>query len=369
MKYSIAVFVIAMTATAALAQQDYEPYAEDVLQAEAQEEQVASSGCAQVALGGQEALTTSEAHALLCMAVKQLPLALGVLEYGSEDRTEVLIGALLQTGVSPKALGRVVTFQQGGKQEIVDPHHGEAFYKVWQLVFGTQFTRKILLEKDGAEVELDVDGTINWHTGYTAPTLWVRDNLADEPQLRVLDAALSPDRLLTPEEWRKLQNAEAAALLWGAVEENPLLMVEHLPENALLRLKRQMNIATTEPVDTEELTQLLRESSPEVLAEMEADVLEIPDKAAWHPRNWTGYSLSGGLQHPSGGAVPQLRAEQAESIQQRIEAALANLELIQAYHHLRGSFANDEEFLREVKRRMLENNKKPKHVVINFDDN
>lgn len=365
MKY-IVVMYLAVAALPAQAQNAYEPYAEDVLKAEQHAEAATHSVCAQVLFGGQEVLTTNEAQSLLCMAAKQLPLALSVMQYGSADRAEVLIGALLQTGVSSQAMGRISTLYDT-KQDLrvftlTDPHHGDAFYKAWQLAFGNEFAREIRLEKDGEELVLDVDGTIRWKAGHIAPTLWVRDNIVDEPQLRVLDPLLSPDKLVSPEEWRRLQNAEPAALVWAAVGEVPVLMVEHLTEEVLRRLKQHLNIAENEPADAAEINRLLKESSPEIRVGIEADALDIPDKAAWHPRNWNEYSLHEDAKQPS------WQAGQDDITQQRIEAALKNLELIQAYHNLRASYANDEEFLQDVKRRMLADNKKPKYVVINFDE-
>jgi hypothetical protein len=249
-----------------------------------------------------------------------------------------------------------------------DPRHGDGFYEAWQLVFGTDFERRILLQKADEEQELDVDGQVTWHTGHVAATVWVRDNPNEMPQLRVLDPLLSPARVLTPEEWRSLQHAESASLAWGAVGEVPVLMVEYLPENAVTQLKRQMNIASTDPVDSNGLNQLLRASSPEIRTETMAKILNAPDKAPWHPRHWAAYSLTGELKEPSGLDVPDWREGRDDISQRRIETAVEHLQLFQAYHDMRSDYETDEAFLQEVKRRMLANNKKPKKVLINFDE-
>lgn len=357
--------------------QAFEPYAEDVLQEEqAQDVKQVTTGCAKILLAGQNMLTTSEAQALLCMANEQLPLAASVWQYGCTNRSELLIGALLQSGVPSQALGRISTFYDTTRNKgpkdvftLTDPYHGEAFYEAWQLVMGTnKYPRTITLKKGDDELVMDVDGEIQWNVGHIAPTVWVRDSLDEPPQLRVIDPILSPERILTPQAWRSLQNAEPAAMVWGGLHEPPMLLVEYLSPEMLKRLKLRMNIPSSEKVDSAALNKLLRQSSPEVRTDIEAYVLDIEDKSPWHPRKWAGYSFAGDLLDGSGNALPGWSEGNSAANSRRLETAVANLELLQAYHELRESHANEEAFLRDVKDKMLDRNKDVKNVVIYFGE-
>lgn len=376
MQRLLCAMLLTLTASPAAAQVYAAPYAEDVLrEAHEAENAMQPQACPQVVLSGQTTLTTTEANALLCMAKNQLPLALSVPEYGCADRAEIIIGSLLQTGLDFDALGRISTFYDTSKHAdktvfaVNDPNHGEAFYRAWQLTFGTDFARSILLSKNKETLKLDVDGDIRWNIGHIAPTIWVRDEASAEPQLRVFDPMLSSDQVLTPEQWRAAQNAQKAALVWGKIDEAPTLMVEHLPTEQMMMLKRENHQADNAEVDTEMLDHMLRNLPTDIRIQMEAKVLGIGDKAAWHPRNWDAYSFVGGLTTAGGGdALPPFQKGNMQIAQARINAALANMELILAYDAMRKAQPDEEVFLQEVKTQLLKRKKKPEQVILYFDE-
>ncbi|MCH2547863.1 MAG: hypothetical protein MK052_09690 [Alphaproteobacteria bacterium] len=358
-----------------LAQEAYELYAEDVLHAEETAEREQNAGCKKLDIRDSKTLTTAEAQTLLCIAVKQLPLALATPQYGANDRSELLIGAFLTSGVNFDAIGRVASFydakrNEGGKDtfKIADRSHDKAFNRHWQITFGRAYARKIYLQQAGNEIVLDVDGTVQWQLGHTAPTVWVKDAHQSNPQLRVMDPILSPDQLLTIDQWRQLHNAESAAILWGRAGEAPVIMVEHLPPAMQKQLKLRFNVASAEQIDTDTINALLRKSSPEIRMQIHGDILNIEEKSSWYPRHWTGYSFTGDLENLNGNPLPQWRANRPDITQLRIEAALQNLEMLNAYAQLRAAYSSDEEMLQQVKQKMLAKNKNPGKVLISFDE-
>lgn len=320
-----------------------EGYAEDYLHVEAEQaaaEKDAGS-CGDASFNGKVVLSEQEAAAALCMAVAKLPLALSAIEHGAAERAEVITGAMLQSGVPVAALGQALALPQS-PAIITDESHGNEFFKVWQLVFGREYPRKILLLKGDEELWLDVDAEVEWPR-HSAATVWVEGN---PPQLRVLDPALSPRKPLSLEAWRELMGGGQITLLWEAAGSGALdIRAEYLPEAALQRLKRHLHLASTDPVEIEAANQLLRELDPFSKADIYAQIL--------------GHELSVRLSPVWG--------EDADAANNRIRAALNRIELLLAYHDMRAGFPTDEEFLQEVKRRMLANSKKPKQVQIALD--
>lgn len=358
--------LLAMTALVASAHA-YQPYATDLMQEEAVKP--AARTCPPLNAedyAGKQTLSQAAANALLCRAVEELPLAESVWEYGCTDRSEVIIGSLLNWGVDAAALGRASTFYDatrntGGHEVFVleDAAHGNDFYRAWQLVFGNTFRREILLKYNGQEYLLDVDGTIKWNIGHIAPTLWVETGEGRE--LRVLDPLLGPDALLTLEEWRARQNAEAAAVLWGALGYAPDILVEYLSGGKRERFLRAFNMTSFGGIDTEQMNALLRDTPPEMKAQLYADILDIDPKASWHPLRWSGYSFAGD-------SLPDWNPKDAALVQRRYAAALERLAPLRAYHELRERYADDEAFLNAVKERMLLTDKQPKRVFIDFSE-
>lgn len=320
-----------------------EGYAEDYLRAEAEEAAAEiSSRCGNVSFSGKQILSGQEATAALCTAVAQLPLALSVIEHGAAERAEIITGALLQSGVPVAALGQVLALPEK-PIVIVDESHGDTFYKAWQLVFGNEYPRKILLMKGDDELWLDVNAEVEWQR-HSAATVWIEGN---PPQLHVLDPVVSPDKPLTLDAWRELTGGSGTTVLWEAAGSGTLdIRAEYLPDAALQRLKRHLQLASTDAVEIEATNQMLRELDSYSKAEIYAQILgaEPPVRLS---AVWTG---------------------DAESADKRIHAALSRVELLLAYHEMRSSFPSDEEFLQEVKRRMLANSKKPKQVQIVLDD-
>lgn len=343
-RYISACFLLAMQAAAAFAQPaPDEVFADDYLRAEAEAKTMAEEAgrCGEVTFSGQMPISEEQAKAALCKAVAQLPLALSAIEHGAAERAEIITGALLQSGVPVAALGQVLVLP--AKPVIIpDESHGDDFYKAWQLVFGTEYPRKILLLKGDGEVWLDVNGAVEWPR-HNATTVWVEGN---PPQLRVLDPVLSPKEPLTVEAWRQLLGGGETTLLWERAGEGVLdIRAEYLPEAALQRLKRYLHLASTDPVDIDATNQLLQELDPFTKAEIYAQIL--------------------GFEPPV--RLSAFWQQDATAIDGRIYAALDGIELPRAYHDLRASFPSDEEFLQEVKRRMLANSKKPKQVQIMLD--
>lgn len=356
-----------LAATPAVAQDWTAPYAEDVLSEQAQE-QTQTASCPDVTLRGLSTLTTGEADALLCLAVQKLPLARSVAEYGCTDRSELLIGALLRSGVPYEAIGRVSTFldtqaaQSPSAFVLPDATHGDAFQQAWHQVFGKDFRHTILLKGEEQELTLDVDGEIRWNIGHIAPTVWVVDKAGQKPVLRVLDPVLSPTRSLTLEEWRKLQNAPDAALAWGALGEPPMLMGEYLPDGALAEWRKLNGLAATDEVVPAQINTTLRALPPETRVQMQGDMLGIAEKAAWHPAHWTGYSFAGGQ-----GDLPEWKPGRDDITEARLNAAVKKLALLDAYERMRAEFDTDLAFLEVVRTRLLKRNKKPEEVIIYFD--
>lgn len=368
MKLLICTMVALLLAKAALAQDATAVYAEDALREQAQANAATQAGCPAVSLRGMPTLTTAEADALLCNAAKRLPLAMRVMEHGCTDRSELLIGALLQSGVPYEALGRVSTFLDTSKSAakgaftLADPAHGDSFSRAWQMVFGSEFPRSILLKGAESEVKLDVDGEIQWNIGHIAPTVWVVDRAGQAAQLRVLDPILSPARSLTVEEWHALQRAPDATLLWGALGEPPLVMGAYLPAAALAEWRKLNHLGSRDAVEPAQVDATLRAMPPETRAEIQAALLGIADKAPWHPRHWTGYSFAGGQ-----GGLAEWKPGRADITDARLRAAVQKLELLNAYDRMRAQAVDDEDFLESVKAQLLRRNKSPKEVIIYLD--
>lgn len=358
-----------LLAKGALAQDATAVYAEDILSEQAQAEAAELAGCPSVSLQGMPTLTTAQADALLCNAVQRLPLALRVAEYGCTDRSEIIIGAFLQSGVPYEALGRVSSFfdtaKAKGEQAFVlqDPAHGNAFGYAWQMVFGTEFPRTILLKGQEDEIKLDVDGEIRWDLGHIAPTVWVVDAAGQPPQLRVIDPVLSPSRSLTVTEWRKLQNAPDASIVWGALGEPPLLLAEYMPAEVVAQWRKMHNMGTADAVEPQQMDAVLRALPPETRAETQAQLLDIAEKSAWHPSHWQGYSFTGGQ-----GDLHEWKPNRPDITDARLQAAVEKLKLLNAYSTMRAESESDEAFLEEVKARLLKRNKDPKEVIIYLDE-
>lgn len=344
------------------------PYAEDMLRG--QRERAAIPGCpprdALRSLGA-PVMNEGDADALLCHAAQELPLALQVREYGCADRSELVIGMLLYWGVPYEALGRVSTFhdrtRNGGGREVFtldDPAHGRPFSRAWQLVFGNAFPQRLELRMDKDTTLLDVDGTIRWNIGHIAPTVWVRGQ-GGRPELRVLDPVLGPDGALTPEEWRKRQNAAAAAMLWGGLGGPPDILAEYLSGPMLERLRREFTIPAHEPLDIGQLNTLLRGMPPDMKATAYARILDIDAKAAWHPSRWAGYSLTGD-------GLPDWRPDDGALAQRRFDAARRRLAPLLAYEGMRKRYKDDEAFLNAVRDRIKRGKDGPKVIYIDFTE-
>lgn len=345
------------------------PYAADLLEAERVVEAPEQPVCPALdgLQSGQRVLSEAAASALLCHILREQPLARDVWEYGCTDRSELVIGALLEQGVHPAAIGRASTFydtarNQGGGQQVFsleDPAHDEAFYRAWQLVFGDDFKREITLLHGEQELVLDVDGTIQWNIGHIAPTLWVQT--AQGAQLRVLDPVLGPDGLLSLEAWRARQQAQAAAVVWGALGHAPDILVEYTSGLMRGRLLRALHQPSHTEIDSQQVNVLLRETPQEMKAALYARVLQIDPDAPWHPLHWAGYSFTGD-------DLPDWNVQNPDVMQRRHAAASRRLEPLLLYQQMREKYTDDEAFLTAVRDRMLEETRQPKRVFIRFSN-
>lgn len=348
----------------------YQPYAEDLLREQRAAHISEAAPCPKINelhISGKSLFSEAEANALLCHLREQVPLATQVMEHGCTDRSEVLIGMLIGWGVPMDALGRASTFydaarNQGGNQVFVleDPAHASAFNHAWQLVFGNSFAKTIRLTKGEQEYLLDVSGAIRWNIGHIAPTLWVQGT-DGKRALRVIDPVLSPDAVLTLADWRRLQQAEPAALLWGKLGDAPDILPEYLSGAMAERFRKRFDIALNETATENALDIMLRNTPPEMKAQLYAQVLDIAPKSPWHPREWRGYSFGGG-------ALPDWQAGNDAVSQRRYDRAKERLAPLVAYEEMRASFDDDEAFLEAVRDAMKRKQKKPEEVFIDFDE-
>jgi hypothetical protein len=357
-----------LTAAAAAQAQEGNPYAEDLLRAAKPKIDVAE--CPKVEtlqFTEQASVTEQQAAALLCNAAKEPSMLPQMLEYGCTERSELLIATMLDWGVPYDAIGRASTFfdtaNNGGGHNVFvleDPYHGRAFNRAWQLVFGNAFPLRIELRGTQQTTVLDVDGTIRWNIGHIAPTLWVVDGQGRRSQ-RVLDPVLSPDAPLSLDAWRALQKAQPAAIAWGALGEAPQLQVESLSGEMLERFRKVQHMPAHEPVDAAYWNKMLADVPQDVRADVYAEVLNIPRKAAWHPREWAGYSFAGD-------DLPDWRPQDGRLGQRRYAAAKERMALLRAYVEMRESFKDEEAFLEAVREGMREGGKDPKVVFIDFSE-
>lgn len=359
-----------MVATAiAGSAQAQSPYAADLLAEERAKQPLPKQACAPLdkPLAGQAAVLSMDiANTLLCHAVQDIPLAEDVWEYGCTERSELIIGTLLHWGVNPAAVGRASTFydkarNHGGQAvfALEDPAHGEAFNRGWQLVFGNTIKKEIELIYDDQRYLLDVDGTVQWNIGHIAPTLWVQGQHGRE--LRVLDPLLSPDALLTLEEWRARQHAQPAAIVWGALGDAPDILVEYLSGDMRERFLRAFKLQSFDTIEPEQLNATLRDIPPEMKAEIYAKTLDIEEDSAWHPLHWRGYSFAGD-------SLPDWDVQNEALMQQRYDAALRKLAPLRAYQQMREQYADDEAFLNAVRARMIAQDEDAKSVFIDFSE-
>lgn len=357
-----------LAASGAAHAQDVNPYAEDLLRAAKQEAKVEKCPAPEnTQFDMQGVVTQSQAAALLCNLAKDPSILPQMLEYGCTERSELMIATMQDWGVPYSALGRASTFfdaahNRGGSDvfTLEDPYHGKAFSRAWQLVFGNAFPRRIELRGTQQTTVLDVDGTIRWNIGHIAPTLWVTDEQGGR-SLRVLDPVLSPDKLLSLDAWRILQKAEPAAIAWGALGEAPQVQVESLSGEMLERFRKVQHIPAHEPLDPAYWNAILADSPADMRADVYAEVLNIPRKAAWHPREWAGYSFAGD-------ELPDWRPNDTRLGQRRYAAAKERMALLRAYVEMREGFKNEEAFLESVREGMRKGGKDPKVVFIDFSE-
>lgn len=348
--------------------QETSPYAEDLLRAAAQQTQAPTCPTPDsLQFGQQNVVTQEQAAALLCNAAKDPSILPQMLEYGCTERSELMIATMLDWGVPYAAIGRASTFfdrqnNRGGSDvfTLEDAYHGQAFSRAWQLVFGNAFPRRIELRGTQQTTVLDVDGTIRWNIGHIAPTLWVEDGQGNR-HLRVLDPVLSPDKPLSLDAWRALQKAQPAAIAWGALGQVPQVQVESLSGDMLARFRKVQHMPAHEPVDASYWNAMLADMPQDVRADVYAKVLNIPRKAAWHPREWAGYSFAGD-------ELPDWQMQDVRGGQRRYAAAKERMALLRAYVDMRESFEDEEAFLNAVREGMREGGKDPKVVFIDFSE-
>ncbi len=287
-------------------------------------------------------------HAEVARALAR-DLAPQMVEYGCTNRSELVIGHLLQAGVPKHALGRVSSFYDVAKAgevgssvfRLSDPLHGKDFQRAWDDRFGADVPREIWL-KEG--LPLDVSSEIQWMIGHIAPTVTARDTAGDIHRW-VIDPVLSPAAPLTIEEWRAAQNAPQAAIAWGKLGRAPVVQAAYLSPEEQLILARLLGMTSTNPP----MLQAALVQQPESeRALIQAALLGIDDAAAWHPRHWRGYSFVGALKDGQGKVLADWSDASEAGRTARLTRASAQLIPIRAYDQRRRDYPSAEAFLQEA---------------------
>lgn len=280
----------------------------------------------------------------------ELSLAPALIEYGCTNRSEIILAHLTQWGVPKSALGRVSTYYDAGKSpdgddttfRLNDPLHGAEFQQAWQAHYGG-LPKRIFLTDGESPLTLDVSGTIRWNVGHIAPTITIRD-AGGNRQIYVIDPALAPQAPIRIAAWRRAQNAEKAAIVWGGLGAAPRILPAYLSPEQQMKLAAWLNVPSTNPPELSRALERLPEVQRQII---QARLLNIADDAPWHPRHWRGYSFAGGLKDEAGRTLPDWDEAGSTDASARLARTQALMAPLFTYEAARNRHKTPAEFLQE----------------------
>ena len=301
-----------------------------------------------------------------------------LLEYNCTYRSEMIISTLLDLCVPAIAIRRVTSLNDDLSQETIsnayqrledgsllssspkvskffshaDPFMAMMLPKMQKYIPASDqianeltydgVTIKFLSENrvnvGGKDYNFHLADKVIWSIGHITAGVIVETN--EGAELRVIDPTLSPNNLLTADEWLKLQNNPKGYLLASALGEKPALVPEVLGDlqketvlsllNTQLSRKEKAEDSLSPAEQATVIRQKLAELSEEGRAAFYNSLFQCADSFPY--KNWDGWRISGPLEGKDGTIVPDF-PDGKQTREVAIEGFLAPFVTFQKFLH------------------------------------